>query len=230
LKLHLLKCCPFCSRVLFVVQLGKIDVEIVWHYGYDTLKTPEYLAINPNGQAPTLETEEGPIYESVPIIRYLARVNPELGLYGHTNYQAGIIDQWILNINNLSGGVLKQWIRFVGKYPFDGKLIAEAKQQFTDKVKRFEDHLALRTYLVGDQVTIADCILLSILIPAFTGVYTKKQRSAFKNLSRYFDHLTSLPFFTGLFGNVRTLTKNFKYPPVPQTEEQKEAKKGGKKK
>lgn len=84
-------------------------------------------------------------------------------------------------------------------------------ENFVNAIKFIEDHLSLRTYLTGHQVTIADMAFLSILLPAFTAVYTKKDRQTlFKNLSRYFDNLTSLPFFTRVMGNVRILEKPYK--------------------
>ena len=42
----------------------------------------EYLTKNPLGKIPTLVTENGPLFESNAILRYIARLKPESGLYG----------------------------------------------------------------------------------------------------------------------------------------------------
>ena len=51
-------------------------------YGSDA----EYLAKNPLGKIPALETENGPLFESNAILRYIARLKPESGLYGYFLY------------------------------------------------------------------------------------------------------------------------------------------------
>ena len=40
-------------------------------------RTPEFLALNPSGLVPTLETEEGPLSQSLAILEWLDEVHPE---------------------------------------------------------------------------------------------------------------------------------------------------------
>lgn len=56
-------------------------------------KTPEHLKRHPLGKVPVLETPEGCIYESLSIIRYLARKAGKL--YGTSAAETAQIDQWL---------------------------------------------------------------------------------------------------------------------------------------
>lgn len=69
--------------------------------------------------------------------------------------------------------------------------------------------LTMKTYLVGHQVTIADIMHIPLLQRIFQTILIEKERNNFKNVVRYYNHLTSLPFYTQWFGamNTRTCTK-----------------------
>jgi len=56
-------------------------------------KKPEYLKKHPFGRIPTLEGEEGCIFESVAIMRHIARKAGKM--YGNTPAETASIDQWL---------------------------------------------------------------------------------------------------------------------------------------
>ena len=53
----------------------------------ETNKTPEFLALNPNGKVPTLESPDGPVWESNAITRHVARSGNTGNLFGSNNYE-----------------------------------------------------------------------------------------------------------------------------------------------
>src|SRR5690606_576209 len=63
-------------------------------------RSPEYLAINPNGRVPTLE-DEGPggerilLWESHAILQYLAAKHPAARLDGETPLERGEVAKWL---------------------------------------------------------------------------------------------------------------------------------------
>ena len=61
-------------EVLAAAKLAKIDVIHV-EVSLAETQTPEHLARNPHGKVPVLETDNGFIFESNAIMRYLARRN-----------------------------------------------------------------------------------------------------------------------------------------------------------
>jgi glutathione S-transferase len=66
-----------------------------------------------------------------------------------------------------------------------------------------EQHLRLRNFLVGHQLTLADALLVSILSVCFELVFDKKVRKAsLPHVSRYTQLLLQMPAFVSVFGQV----------------------------
>ena len=58
-------------------------------------RTPEFLAINPFGELPVLELDDGRILtESVAICRYFETLSPETSLMGRDPYDQALIEMW----------------------------------------------------------------------------------------------------------------------------------------
>lgn len=73
-SLHLRRCCPQNNAT---VALGKDNVK------------PEFLAKNPTGKLPFLETAQGVLFESSAIARYVARIRRDTELLGRSFFEAG---------------------------------------------------------------------------------------------------------------------------------------------
>mmetsp|Transcript_13288 Transcript_13288/g.18678 ORF Transcript_13288/g.18678 Transcript_13288/m.18678 type:complete len:89 (+) Transcript_13288:36-302(+) len=54
------------------------DIIVSW----DEMKSPEFLKKNPLGKAPVIETNDGFLYETNAILRFIARLNPSKNLQG----------------------------------------------------------------------------------------------------------------------------------------------------
>ena len=66
-----------------------------------------------------------------------------------------------------------------------------------------EQHLRLRNFLVGYQLTLADVLLVSVVAVCFELVFDKKTRkSTLPNLARYAQILLAMPPFLAVFGEV----------------------------
>lgn len=178
--------------------LNEISLEyetITLDMGAKENKSPEYLALNPNGKVPTLVDNDFVIYESVAINNYLVRkYKPEL--YGANEEEMSLVDQW--NI----------W-SFVELYKFASvplyfKLFGwgseeqatEASQKAMKLFEILDNHLANKTYLLGDKFTVADINLGSVT--------TQMERGGFKaedfvNILKYNQNLTSKPSYTKTF-------------------------------
>ena len=59
----------------------------------DNMK-PEFLEKNPLGKVPVLETEQGCLFESNAIARYIARIRRDTKLFGNSFYQAVRNRRW----------------------------------------------------------------------------------------------------------------------------------------
>lgn len=126
-------------------------------------RTPEYLAINPNGKIPLLVVPgRGPIAESHAIISYLAEGSP---LIPADPYERALMWQWMcFEQYQLEPGVgtVRFWLRSLKKSPADfGERYQERFQRGADALAVLERQLTGRRWLVGDKPTLADIALFS---------------------------------------------------------------------
>lgn len=126
-------------------------------------RTPEYLAINPNGKIPVLVVPgRGPIAESHAIITYLAEGSP---LVPSDPYERALMWQWMcFEQYQLEPGAatVRFWIKYLKKTPEElGERYTERFQRGADALAVLERELAARNWLVGDRVTLADIALFA---------------------------------------------------------------------
>lgn len=126
-------------------------------------RTPEFLAINPNGKIPVLVVpDRGPIAESHAIINYLAEGT---FLMPSDRYARALIWQWLgFEQYQLEPGVAT--VRFMLHYL--NKTKEELGVRYTDRYQRGADALAVlergltgRHWLVGEDATLADIALFA---------------------------------------------------------------------
>ncbi len=121
--------------------------------------SPDFLAVNPLGQIPCMDAEGLVLTESLAITLYIARNHG--GDFGPTSAPEGaLMTQWALfAATAIEGPALE--ILFIqqdgGEATREGQAgLAIAAQKLRRPLKRLEDHLADRDYLVGDRFTVAD--------------------------------------------------------------------------
>lgn len=201
MRLHVLVGCPYCIRVMFAMQALQLKHELIVYTKTEQIKTEEYLELNPKGEAPVLETSEGVIYESSAILRYIAAQRPELGLAGRTPFEASQVEMWMLNCQRACGAIAGCYIQVIAKVPGTTESYGQSVEQVLKELPMIEEHLAVRTYLVGHQVTIADYCLVSFLTILYQWVLDEKQRVAFPNLLRYWKNIAASPVYTAFYGS-----------------------------
>ena len=135
---------------------------------------------------PVLETNEGFLYESNAIIRFLARLRKELGLYGSSQYEEGLIDQWLeLSSLEYEPAILALVLPILGWAPATGD-----KELIWADINRsleiLNTHLKFKTFLVGNRVSLADISLASILSLGYLFAFEQKTRDNFVNVTRWF--------------------------------------------
>jgi glutathione S-transferase len=126
-------------------------------------KTESFMQMNPNGQIPVLELDDGTyISESVSICRYLEALHPSPSMFGETAADIGRIDMHLRRIELLLGrNISTSWVNG----PIVGKMgivvqIPEAKIQSDAFVnayyKRMDKELAGSHMIAGDEYSFAD--------------------------------------------------------------------------
>lgn len=132
-------------------------------------KSEEFLRINPRGQTPALETDDGAVItESVAICRYLEALHPEPPLFGTAPLEIAHIEQWSRRVEMiLMPAVGAVWVHthaFTARLPGRNADWGEANRPRVEEAFRFFDHsLDGRAFLAADQYTIADILLLTTM-------------------------------------------------------------------
>lgn len=129
----------------------------------EDVKSPEFLALNPNNKIPAIIDPNGPdgtaleLWESGAILIYLAEKSGKL--LGATAAQKYEIIKWVMFQMGGLGPMLGQlgyFSKFAGAEIEDPR----PKQRFVVEAKRLlavlESHLSDRTWMVGDEYSIAD--------------------------------------------------------------------------
>jgi len=130
------------------------------------LDTEEYGKLNPNRLIPTIDDNGFVLWESYAIIRYLCRQYGQGSLWPDNPHQAALADQWMEWTNS----------RFMGTFfPVFWGLIRTAREdqapekitqsaQSTGKLLEIvENNLDGKKYLTGDQLTMGDIPLGSMM-------------------------------------------------------------------
>lgn len=129
-------------------------------------KKPEFLKLNPNGRVPLLVHDGTPIFESAAIQIYLGETfGVDKGLYPPPGPKRGEVMKWIVWTNATLGEAMSRVGRNLGPWaPEDernAKAGATAKAEVEGLLRIVEDTLADRSYLTGENLTIADLHLSS---------------------------------------------------------------------
>jgi glutathione S-transferase len=152
---------------------------------------------------PVLETDKGCIFSSGAIARYIARLRRDLGLYGHTLYDSGCVDSWIeFSTHQLEvplGSLLGQ---ADGSLKLSAQFLEKAQEDLKKALKVMDAHLLSWTYMVCEQITLADIYLCCAIAEGFKKVIAPEVRSSCPNLMRWFNTCMAQPEFKQVLGKV----------------------------
>jgi glutathione S-transferase len=157
-------------------------------------RTPEFLAINPNGKIPVLVVPgRGPLAESHAIISYLAEGSK---LVPADPFNRALMWQWMcFEQYQLEPGIgtVRFWLKSLKKKPEDfGERYAERFQRGVDALGVLDRGLAGREWLVGDAVTLADIALFAYTHVADEGGY---RLSDYPAISAWIARFKQLPWY-----------------------------------
>jgi len=202
-------------KIQIAADIAGVDLEVV---DADP-SNAEFRKVSPFGK-PVVVTANGPIFESTAILRYIARLRPESGLYGQSLHESGLVDQWVD-----FGALEVETVRHIwllptkGHIKFDGRAYTEAKKELGDALSLLNKHLLHHTYLVGNQITLADISLAAALVEPYAELFDASFRKGFENVTRWFTTVVNQKSFLQVVGKVE-LAKQEKRPPKPDKQAQ----------
>ncbi len=83
-------------KVLWTCEEIGIDyVQEDWGTGFASTSTPEFLALNPNGLVPVIDSDDGILWESNTICRYLASRYGRDDLLPPSPWKRALVERWM---------------------------------------------------------------------------------------------------------------------------------------
>merc|ERR1719182_867234 len=124
------------------------------------------------------------------------RARPHGDLYGHSFFSSAQIDSYIdWSLVNLEVPALLQVLPLMGRMEKNFAVVKKAQADFENGLKRLEADLALRTFIVGDRLSLADVIIATILYYPMKFFMDAAYRRKYPNLTRYFSFVVATPSF-----------------------------------
>ncbi|MGE5771006.1 MAG: glutathione S-transferase family protein [Hyphomicrobiales bacterium] len=124
-------------------------------------KHPDFLRLNPAGKVPVLVDGDIVIPESAAIVLYLADKYRDKGLLPANLEERAEAYRWVMFAVTELEQPLWRISKHTALYPEDKRLpadIALAREEFLAMAAVLDSHLEGRRLIVGDSVTVADCV------------------------------------------------------------------------
>lgn len=166
---------------------------------FGVVQTPDYLAMNPNAQVPTLRDGDVLLWESNVIVRYLcASYGLGSGLYPLDLHQRFDAERWMdwqqTTLNRASGPAFVQWIR-TPPAQRDPAVIAASVAATEPLWALLDAHLASSSWMAGDHFNMAD---IPIGCEAHRWFKLPQPRPAWPHVERWYAALLDRPGVRGV--------------------------------
>jgi glutathione S-transferase len=158
--------------------------------------TPDYLALNPTGRTPVLIDGDFKLWESTAIMQYLASQKPNSLWPDDLRTRADIMrwQSWSLAHFGkeaceplLFQRIVKQILNLG---PPDETIVAKGLECFARDAAVLDTHLAKQSYLVGNDVTLAD---FSVAAPLFYAERAGIPLATYGHARDWFGRVSALP-------------------------------------
>ena len=148
------------KKVVWTAQELALDFQRTEAGGlFGVVKTPDYMALNPNSLVPVIEDGDYVLWESNVIVRYLAAKHAPGQLYPTELRERFDAERWMdwqqTTVNPASRPGFWQLIRTPPEQR-NPVLIAESNAAVESLMATLDAHLATRAFIVGERFTVAD--------------------------------------------------------------------------
>ena len=148
------------KKVVWTAQELALDFQRTEAGGlFGVVKTPDYMALNPNSMVPVIEDGDYVLWESNVIVRYLCARHSPGELYPTDLHERFDAERWMdwqqTTLNPASRPGFWQLIRTPPEQR-DPALLAESNAAVEALMATLDAHLAQRHFMVGDRFTVAD--------------------------------------------------------------------------
>lgn len=200
------------QAALALADLNGLDVQIPPGFQIGvTNKDPAFLSKFPLGKVPAFESADGKflLTEGKAIARYIADSGPKASqLLGSDAQTRALIEQWACFAEaELSSNIIPPLMMVLAKFiPYDEARYNQAASALERALKRVE--IALeggKKFLVGDQLTFADVVVLGPLQCGSKFLVDTEMRKAAPSLEGYLRGLLEVPELKKQFGELEVV-------------------------
>ncbi|CAD7952159.1 unnamed protein product [Amoebophrya sp. A25] len=190
---------PRTQRLLALAKISDVEVDVI----ADTSSNKDAF-----GKIPVLEVKKGScIFSSNAIGRYLARMRPDIGLYGQNFIEGGEVDSWVeYSTHELENPICAWTFPMEQIFPEVTHATTRAKMDVAACLKTLDMHLTLRTFMVGEKLTFADVHIASVLwSPIEKHKCLTEMMEPLVHLTRWYKLITAQPGWKAAFGASSTM-------------------------
>jgi glutathione S-transferase len=158
---------PFAWRAMLALEAKKIlYTSRLIEFSKGEHKAPAYLVMNPRGQVPVLKDDGVVLYESLAILNYLEKKQPEPALLGRTPTETGRI--WRA-ISECLYYVEQPAFKIIGPLFFGGAAekaneIKTAAESIHKEFAALDQALSRQSWVAGDAMSAADLWVYPVLM------------------------------------------------------------------
>jgi glutathione S-transferase len=148
------------KKVVWTAQELALDMQRTEAGGlFGVVKTPEYMALNPNSLVPVIEDEDYTLWESNVIVRYLCAKHAMGQMYPTDLRERFDAERWMdwqqTTLNPASRPGFWQLVRTPPEQR-NAAVIEESNAVVEALMAVLDAHLAQRSFMVGERFTMAD--------------------------------------------------------------------------
>ncbi|KAL2810512.1 glutathione S-transferase [Aspergillus granulosus] len=201
---------PRVAKIRAVANLSGLTINDGDFTMGHTNRSDEFLSKFPLGKVPTFTSADGlNLFESGAIARFVAEHGPAKDqLLGSTPTERALIQQWIdLSENELTTHSMTCLIPRLGYRKFDEAAEAFAIQCMERVLVVLEKHLAGRTWVATDKLSLADITVAQSLAWGFKLVFDKEVRAKYPTVVEYFKRVVGSDGVKEAFGEPEFVEK-----------------------
>jgi glutathione S-transferase len=123
---------------------------------------PEYLAINPKGRVPAIVTQQGILTETGALLDYVAALAPKANLVPKDPFKAAqmrSVMYYLASTMHVNHAHKLRGHRWADQQSSFDDMKAKTPQTMTESCRFIEDHALQGPFVMGDEITLADCYL-----------------------------------------------------------------------